>query len=171
MLYFHIQGMVNTLTSESQSEASPIAKDPSLTELSYNLNILISKMHWLIKKIHCIYSCINMIQASHAKWSCYLIEGVQAELSHRFVHCFDQVQQLSMPRTHFHPQKCPARDNTWESPDSRHTSINAWIWLHFLFSENMSQTESCGDSDSSTVTQMLFSLWHCCHSPLWQRHN
>lgn len=106
----------------------------------------------------------TQIQASHAKWSCYLIKGVQAELGHRFVHCFDQVQQLSMPRTHFHPQKCPAGDNTRESTETRHTSINAWIWFHFLFKENTSETESCGNSDNSTVTHMLFSLRHCCHS-------
>ncbi len=38
-----------------------------------------------------------------------LVESVQAKLCHCSVHRLDQVQQLSVPRTHLHPQKCPAR--------------------------------------------------------------
>lgn len=39
-----------------------------------------------------------------------LIESIQAKLWHCFVHCLNQVQQLSMPSTHLQSQKGPAAD-------------------------------------------------------------
>lgn len=37
-----------------------------------------------------------------------LVESVEAKLCHCFVHNLDQVQQLSMSRTHLHTQEGPA---------------------------------------------------------------
>lgn len=79
------------------------------------------------------------------KWICVLqciesnlIESVQAEFFHCSVHDLDQVQQLGMASTHFHPQKGPARDDrhfhlisfftVHQIPYEKNTSVPDILW-------------------------------------------
>lgn len=88
-----------------------------------------------MQRIKSISACSHVLNGD-------LIEGVQAELSHRVVHCLDQVQQLSMPRTHFHPQKRPAGDNTQVCTGNRKSVVKPTSQAHI--NERMNEVSLLG---------------------------
>lgn len=69
-----------------------------------------------------------------------LIESIQAKLWHCFVHCLNQVQQLSMASTHLQCQKGPAADRTTMRNQSHILQMANWQLKELTVPRSLSVT-------------------------------
>lgn len=106
-----------------------------------------------------------------------LIESIQAKLWHCFVHCLNQVQQLSMPSTHLQSQKGPAADKATMRNQSYILQMANWQLKELTAPRSLSITidlQSLGSAhkpgNGGKKKKQLESTSNNIESDIWSTH-